>query len=471
MPKIDFSSKNALVIDSSSLMRTTTITMLTTLGFRRVKGSNTSKRALELVEQGNYDLVLLGYSDLERLSGLQILEEARFKGLIKPTACWGFMTNDNSSEVVLHAMQCRPDFLISKPFSIGQLLSRLQSVLLQKQLVKPINQALDSGNLSRALEFCDFAIEKNISTIAVQQIKADLLLQTQHYAEALELLNELAGTASNNSIDLKVCEALIGTGEKDDALSKLENLISSSPLLIKAYDLKAQLHEDKGQIEKSANVLFQAMSLSSLGISRNLKLGKLALTTGKLDMAENAYKRTIQLNNGSCFRTPEPYFGLANIKREILKSSEDSREAEQQIKAILSEAQNSFPDNPELKVQVALFNSQLQQDLNNSADAQQYLEQAQKIILDNNITENLEQLKNSALMKLPDRLTKKDQLAANQPSIENQPEMSNKVNLQGIKQYLANNRAKAVKYFTMSLELNSENGSALLNLAQIYLES
>ena len=163
MQKIDFTTKSALVIDASSLVRSSTMAMLATLGFQRIKGSTTSERALELVKQGEYDLVLIGHAITERHSGIQILEEARHRDLIKPSACWGFMTSDNSPEVILHATQSEPDFVIAKPFSIGDLLKRLQSGLIRKQAVKPINQALDTGNLSRALEFCDFVLDQNLS--------------------------------------------------------------------------------------------------------------------------------------------------------------------------------------------------------------------------------------------------------------------------------------------------------------------
>ncbi|NQZ29692.1 MAG: tetratricopeptide repeat protein [Oceanospirillaceae bacterium] len=472
MQNIDFSNKRALVIDNSSLVRSSTVANLSKLGFSHIKGSNGSSRALELVAADDYDLVLLGHSTTERNSGLQLLEKARHKNLIKPTACWGFMSGDNSPEVIIHASESEPDFVISKPFTLKQLQDRLQSAMARKQAVKPINQALDGGDIARALEFCDFVLDKNLSILSVKQKKADLLLHSQHFEEALALFEEVASLAPHNNIDLKICEAMIGCSRLEQAEERLDALIAKSPLLIKAYDLQASLYEKSGRLEESMQVLNRAMNISSMAISRNMKLGKLAIYTGKTDIAVSAFKRTIQLNTGSCHRTPEPYLGLANIQRESLKNDGDQEKIEKEIDVLLKEALTAFPDNAGLKVQIALFKSKLQDDLNNPEGAVQFRELAEKILFLNNLKDDIEQLNQSALTIVPEyeAILSKDSEEEEQ-SKGSQPEMSNKVNLQGIKQYLSKNKAKAIKYFTMSLELDRENGTALLNLAQVYLES
>jgi DNA-binding response OmpR family regulator len=474
MQLVDFSEKKALVIDASGLVRSSTMKILSQLGFVKIKTSNASARALELVVQMDFDLVIVGDDNSDGITGLHILEEARFKGLIKSSAIWGFMSADQSLEKILHATQNEPDFLISKPFNAAQLSTKLLSALKRKQAVKPINKALDEGNVKKALEFCDFALKKDFSTDTVKPLKADLLIQTQRYLEALALLEEIAKEAPHHTIELKICEALIGAKKHNKALAKLDYLIENTPLLIKAYDLKSAIHESDKQYPESLNALLEAVKLSSLAIPRNLKLGALALTTGELSIAEMIYKRTIQINKGSCHRSPEPYLGLANTKRETLKEKDETLEIEKEISAILKSVLSTFPDNPELKVKVALFREQLQQDLNNTDKAALYLEQAMQLVKDYKIEDSIEDLKNSALSILPvasSKQVKKDITPMIKEDKKPQPEMSNKVNLQGIKQYLNHNYAKAIKYFTMSLELDSENSAPLLNLAQIYIES
>lgn len=473
--KIDFSNKQALVIDASSTVRSSTMAMLAQLGFGQTKGSTTSSRALELVQQDYYDLVLIGHSAQERISGLQILEEARFKGLIKPSACWGFMSSDNTPEIILHAAQSEPNFVISKPFSVADLLKRLHAALSRKQAFRPINQALDHGDVEKAIELCDFVLTQNPESLSIQQFKADLLLQTENFSDAFKLLESINKVQPNKTTQLKICECLIGLKKYDIALKRLGKLISEFPLLLHAYDLKAMIYEARGQLEETRDALNDAVKISSMAIPRNLKLGKLALNTGQFDLAENAFKRSIQLNDGSCYRSPEPYLGLANVKRaEISVDGVESLAYEQRIDAVLKDAQTSFPDSPELKVQIALFRSQLQDDLQNEAGAQKYRELAERIVEENNLSASFDELKLEALAEVPKvQPAVVESVQAPRSSAERpaEPELSSKANLQGIKQYLAKSLPKALKYFTMSIELNRENSSALLNLAQLHLES
>ena len=68
--------------------------MLGSIGFDRVQAMTTSKRALELIAETDFDIILLGHNIHDRYSGLQLLEEARFKGLIKPSCSWILMSSD-----------------------------------------------------------------------------------------------------------------------------------------------------------------------------------------------------------------------------------------------------------------------------------------------------------------------------------------------------------------------------------------
>jgi Tfp pilus assembly protein PilF len=49
--------------------------------------------------------------------------------------------------------------------------------------------------------------------------------------------------------------------------------------------------------------------------------------------------------------------------------------------------------------------------------------------------------------------------------------MSLKVNRLGVKHYRANKASQALRYFGMAIEYDPSNGSALLNLAQLFFES
>ncbi|MGB1237039.1 MAG: tetratricopeptide repeat protein [Pseudomonadales bacterium] len=469
--KIDYSSKQALVIDASSTVRSSTMAILSELGLKHIKGSTTSDRALELVANNPFDLVLVGNSTSERLTGLQLLERAKYQGLIKSSACWGFMASDNSSDILLHAAQIAPDFMIAKPFSASDLANRLNSIMQRKQALKPINGALDAGNAAKAVDFCSFILTKNADAQLIKQLKADLLLQEGDFAQAQVLLEEINKQQPRESVAIKLCEALIGQRNYNLAMPVLEKLLAKNPMLLKAYDLKAQIFEARGEIERARDALREAVRLTSLAIPRNLKLGKFALNTGELKLAESVFKRSIALNDSSYFRSPEPFIGLANVRRAELKLDDtETQQCEQRIEALLKGALTNFPEDQELRVQVALFRSQLQQDLNNEEASAKYRELARRIVTERSVNQDLDALMQLALSEIPQ--AEPTRSLEEEPAPKKQePAMSNKANLQGIKQYLAQNTVKAAKYFTMAIELDRENCSALLNLVQVNLES
>lgn len=51
------------------------------------------------------------------------------------------------------------------------------------------------------------------------------------------------------------------------------------------------------------------------------------------------------------------------------------------------------------------------------------------------------------------------------------PAMSEKVNRLGVKHYLADKVPQAIRYFGLAIEYDAKNAKALLNLAQLFLES
>ena len=119
--QIDYSDKYVLLIDSSGNMRATIYYMLRELGITNVKAITINDKVIPLIAQNDFDVILLGHNASDSVTGIQILEVARYRGYIKPSSAWVCMTSDSSQEVILHAIDSHPDDLISKPFSIEEL--------------------------------------------------------------------------------------------------------------------------------------------------------------------------------------------------------------------------------------------------------------------------------------------------------------------------------------------------------------
>ena len=204
-PLIDYSTKKVLLIESSGNMRSTMVYMLRTMGVQNIKAITINSRVFIEMEEAQYDVILLGHSNTETVSGAQILEEARYRGVIKPTVAWMFMTGDASQEIILQAVDSNPDAVITRPFSVDHLKRRLDHTLADKALFRPLQKAMDRQEWEEALLICDrdFDFEAdNYERIAI--IKARALAALNQHHEAVELLEEgvLAQTGSRGCVDM-----------------------------------------------------------------------------------------------------------------------------------------------------------------------------------------------------------------------------------------------------------------------------
>ena len=150
---IDYSDKQVLLIESSGNMRATIVYMLRQLGVSNIHAVTINDQLMELIQEEAFDIVLLGHNASDSFSGMQILEECRFRGFMKASSCWVFMTSDSSQEVILHAIDSKPDVLITKPFSMDELKARLDLVMYRKLSLVEVDEAVSRGQLDRAVSY------------------------------------------------------------------------------------------------------------------------------------------------------------------------------------------------------------------------------------------------------------------------------------------------------------------------------
>ena len=480
--KVDYSDKRVLLIDSSGHVRSAIFHMLRRLGVDNIQAVGINDRVLSLISESGFDLILLGHNGSDALSGIQILEEARFRGYMKPGAGWVFMTSDASQELVLHAIDSRPDVLITKPFSIDDLKFRLDALVGRKEALRPVDAALEVGDLSRAIAACDERVSRQDPLFDyVQQIKGKLLIQARRFQEARVLSEARYWQSQDREAGLHLAEALAGLGELRDAIGILEGLIEHYPLLIGAYDMLAVVHERLGELSEARDALVNATTRNPLGIPRQMELGRIATQTRHLALAEGAYRKSIVLGRHSVYRSPEPFLRLANVQRLALQDA-DTRQAvilRDAFEQALNQAQLQFPRDDRCRIQVALMRRQLFQDLGDEAEVERMEREAESL---NRRRETPLDLQREQLMLSADQVP----LLESEPPLlpgtttatdtkavagQRDPAMSLKVNRLGVKHYRASKASQALRYFGMAIEYDPSNGSALLNLAQLFLES
>ncbi|MBA4502764.1 response regulator [Marinobacterium sp. 3-1745] len=468
---IDYSHKKVLLIDSSGNLRSTIFYMLRELGVRNVKAVTVNDKVLSLIREEAFDVILMGHNSSDAVTGLQLLEEARFRGFMRPTAGWIFMTSDASQAVVLHAIDSRPDDVLTRPFSIDELKSRLDQLILRKIALAPVEQAMEAGDLEAAVQACDDLPRQDANRDDARCLKADLLLRLGRPEEAYAVLEPAFWQTPDKELGLCMAQALIAMQRLAEAQDVLESLIEQYPLLIAAHDLLAQVCELSGDLEGARDILQQATSKAPLGIPRQMELGRVATRTHVLELAEGAYRKSINLGRHSCYRSPDPYLRLANIRRLEMQGADSRRQIElrNDLDMQLNRAEHDFPSDAGLKVRTALLRARVCRDQGEQAEENRYRQDAQRY---NAALDQPLELEHEARILSGDQMVPVARTPESGKSpVQRDHNMSDKVNRLGVKHYLAGKMPQATRYFGLAIEYNPGNAAALLNLAQLFLEA
>ena len=454
-------------------MRSTIFYMLRSLGVVNLKAITINDRVLSELSEVDYDVILLGHNVSDSVTGIQLLEECRFRGYIKPSACWIFMTSDASQEIILHAIDSRPDDLLMKPFSIEELKSRLDKILYRKAIFRAVDEAIEIGDIHGAIQYC----QRNFSSYdpefdEAQLVLARLYLQASQPKQAIALAEKQFWKSNDKEAGIIWAQGLLAAGKLSDAQSLLYQIISEYPLFIAAYDLLAKAFEQSGDLEHACKVVTDATQQSPMGIPRQMELGRLATQTKQLDQAGSAYRKSIILGRSSCYKSPEPYLRLANVRRLELSSAEGNVaiELQNEFEKTLSQAFQAFPNDQQLHVRSALLKSEMYHQLGDTDEAAKCTRDAQRV---NAEMENPLDLDRELLSVTGDAvpILEPEQQTQKPAKKKADTEMSAKVNRLGVKHYLAGKMPQALKYFGLATEYDPRNVTALLNLAQLFLES
>ncbi len=473
-PVIDYSSQRILLIDSSGNLRSTIKSMLESIGYQQVRAISISERVLDVIEENEFDIILLGHNVHDRYSGLQLLEEARFRDLIRPTCSWVLMSSDPSQQSMLFAIEAQPDDVLIKPFTMDELRHRLDSLCRQRAALAPIEKAMERKAPNRAIKLCESLLNQaDPNYDRAQLLKGRLLLETGQFDRAEPVFERYYWQGEDPKSGYYLAECQFHLGKLGEAQQLLESMVAEQPLFISAYDLLARVYEARGNLEQAQQVLQNAVSRSPLVIQRQLELGRVATHNRQLDIAEQAYRKSVNLGEHSCQATPESFLRLANVQRLQLKDAEQGQQQNLvvEIDSLLSKARRRYSGDPRLAVQSQLLMARVHEDLGQNEQASACLEQAQQRAEAADIDSDMEQLRQQALAEQPP----KRQRPAEQQPVEalmvNDPATSARVNRIGVRNYLAGKPAQAMRYFGMAFEHDNGNASALLNLAQLFLEA
>jgi len=293
---LDLAKKTALVIDDFQNMRATLRQMLITIGVQEVDAASKAEEALERMRAKRYDIVLCDYNLGSGMDGQQLLEAARAQGLVGHGTAFIMVTAENSSEMVMGALETLPDAYLTKPFTKDLLRARLARVLPRRAPLQAVDAALRRDDLTKAIGLLDDLLAGTPAHAAeLLRLKAELLLKGGDDAAAAALCRQVIAAKPMSWALSMLGQIAARQGQTAEAERQFREAIALTPAYMAAHDGLAAVLEAAGDKQAAFAVLTAAVERSAKSLPRQLRLAQLAQALKRYDIAERAWRRAIAL--------------------------------------------------------------------------------------------------------------------------------------------------------------------------------
>lgn len=309
---LDLSKLKVLIIDDFVDMRSMMKRTVESFKATYVESAKDGDDALTKMGATRFDVVLCDYNLGDGKDGQQILEEAKHRKYISSTTIWMMVTAETTVEMVMGALEYKPDDYLTKPFTKQEFAIRLLKIQHRKNDLRDILVARDEGDFEKALTLVDTHLDKK-ELFELLQIKADLFERMGQWGDADEIYKKVMAARMLPWAQLGHGRMLVNGNDLAEAKEALNAAIAQMPSLVEAYDVLAQIYELLDDTKGAQRVLEDAVAQSPKAILRQKRLARLAYENNDLDTAEKAYRRVIKMGRGSVYKSVEDVLGLAKV--------------------------------------------------------------------------------------------------------------------------------------------------------------
>ncbi len=369
--------QNILIVDDFPEMRAMMRSMLIPFGANKLTEARSGQEAVDAMEKQTMDIVMCDYSLGNGKDGQQVMEEAKERNLLPYSSIFILVTAENTSNMVMGAMEYQPDEYLIKPFTKTVLQARIRKVQERKEGLKQIALALDSKKYHLAIDLCDRQLSsgaKNISELV--KLKGELLLRTGDFSGARALYQKALEAREFTWARFGLGQALFHLKEYQQARLTFEELLGNNNKFVPAYDWLARVQKALGDHKIAIQLLTDAVAISPKAILRQRALAETALENEEFDIAEKAFKNVVREGKNSVYRSPSDYGGLAKV---YLKK-ENTGEANKVVAAMSSEFQKG---DSAVQLQTAVIQALVYKDTGNEADSAKALDKVMALYAQN----------------------------------------------------------------------------------------
>jgi tetratricopeptide (TPR) repeat protein len=304
--------KKVLIIDDFQEMRVMLRTMVEPLAPDMIKLAQNGEDAIECLENNNFDVVFCDYNLGKGKDGQQVLEESKHRGLLGYDVIYMMCTAENTSEMVMGAIDYLPDDYISKPFNRTVIHARLKKQLEKKENLSDISKAMADKNYKKAILHCDKLLQdKPANRLDLLKIKGEMLTNLGNYEAAADLYEDIIEERDIPWAYLALGKVRYLQEDYDEALEVFEGLVKENSSNVAAYDWLAKSYEALDELDKAQEMLNIGVIKSPKSLLRQRKLAQVAYKNEDLETAQSAFEHAIQVGQHSCYKKPDDYNGLA----------------------------------------------------------------------------------------------------------------------------------------------------------------
>lgn len=375
MQKIDilkiYQRKSALIIDDFPDMRGSIRRMLVNFGISKIETASTGDEAITHCENNKFDIILCDYNLGEAKNGQQILEELRFRKLLKETTGYMMITAETTKAMVFGALEYQPDDYLTKPFTQTVLQKRLDRLMLEKETLGGINRAVDNGDYAHAIALCDEHIAaKDRYEQKCYRIKARCFLLQHMYPKARTIYEEVLDERPLEWAQIGLGQCMLEMGELQEAEKLFQQLVDQNCLCLEVYDYLAEVKSRLGDIVAAQQLLEYASDISPNAILRQQHLAELSEHNGDFDRAEKAHRKIIRLGANSCYESPDNYFNLVRcISTQLRGSDKADNKRVKEAEEVLDRARRRYRDDADIRLQSDLLNASVYADAGQPEEA------------------------------------------------------------------------------------------------------
>jgi CheY-like chemotaxis protein len=369
--------QNILIVDDFPEMRAMMRSMLIPFGANKLHEARNGQEAVDAMEKQTMEIVMCDYSLGAGKDGQQVLEEAKERNLLPYSSIFVLVTAENTSNMVMGAMEYQPDEYLVKPFTKTVLQARLKKVQERKDGFREIAKALDSKKLHLAIDLCDRQLAtgaKNVMELI--KLKGELLVRTGEYAAAQALYQKALEAREFTWARFGLGQCFYHLTELQQARLTFEQLLGNNNKFVAGYDWLAKVQKALGDTKAAMQLLTDAVAISPKAILRQRVLAETALESNEVDIAEKAYKNVVREGKNSVYRSPTDFGGLAKV---YLKK-ENAGEANKVVAAMATEFQKG---DAAVQLQTSVIQALVYKDTGNEAESAKALDRVMALYAQN----------------------------------------------------------------------------------------